>query len=507
MQIKITEGSVAPEDISQKHLITNHLIDESKNIDKVIMYAETRHVMTMLTSGVRSSKYAFKGYLPVGADQKTVKTVMPKIPKGEMLSDNAWRWKVMGRIQKESVVVGSAAVGTIVPASSTSGGFFAIHLQDDYLKNQMNAIFPSGKIARVLGEPTRVAPNKFLYKFNTFAGETFSWDSWMLPKAGRKTIFGGYTTVGERSRRGYGNFHFPDSYVQHAAKQRKSFSISGDANTNRVLWYSVGDTAGFSFEAEVQLRSQMSVENEFQKQKGRSTMRDPYGNLLTAPSQYDENGEPIIAGDGAITQIEGSNDLEASGSNGLWTWDDLETMVKAIKKKRNYEVTEPIVCKTGDDGIAWLDTIVEIKAKEMNMQFMLEGDGTNQTLGYQFRKFRIAGEIVYFVEDPMQSDSDRYPARLQTESGTYGVEASTVYFLDFSPTGTGKRNIEIRSYGREGIDRGLYYSWFDGFTGQIGKKAQTPVDANEFHIFMQDAIAVYYTARCGILYPNLMYAG
>ena len=233
MKIKITQGSVSEGDASEFHLVQNHLLDPTKNIDKVIMYAEQRHLMTLLTSGARDSRYTAPGILPVGGD--TVATKIQQIPKGEMVSSNAWSYKIMGRIQKSSEIIGTAVVGTITTATSSKGCQFKLYLKDSYMTLGMNCVFANGEHARVMSRPTG-ATGKFLYSFETFPGKQFTWASWVGVQVGRKSVFGGWTTVGERSRRGYGNFHYPDRYIQHTTKQRKSISLSGDVNANEVVW-------------------------------------------------------------------------------------------------------------------------------------------------------------------------------------------------------------------------------------------------------------------------------
>ena len=506
MKIQISKGApITDDNIYQHHLVTNHLNKPDGNIDKVIMYAERRHLMTLLTSGVRSGKYAFKGYLPSN-EGKTVKTEIKQIPKGEMISSTAWKWKTMGRIQKASEVVGNAAVGSIIPGTSSMGGYFSLTLADNYLKPQMNTLFPNGNIARVISTPKTLGPKKFLYKFQTFANDTFDFATWFIGSNSRKTVFGGYSSVGERSRRGYANFHTPDSFIQHTTKQRKSFDLSGDALTENVYWYEAAGEKGFAFEGEVQSRAQFLLEDETKSWEGRSTMRDKYGNLLATPSQHDEKGDPIIAGDGFIPQIRGANDFEGSGSFGLWTYEDLEDMVRSLKKKGDYNPQDPKIAVTGTDGIAWLDIIATQRAKDLNVTINITGNGEGLELGYKFRKFTILGETVIFVENPQFDDDEKYPAKLATNSGSFGIKSSTVYFMDMSAGMDGRNNVEIRSRGRAGINRNMFYAWFNGFTGRKGAKPMNPVDAEEFHMMKETALAVYRTETNGILEPNLTMA-
>ena len=190
MKIKITQGSVSEGDAQEYHLVQNHLIDPSKNIDRVIMYAEQRYLMTLLVSGARSSRYTAPGYTPKGGESVTTK--IKEIPQGEMVSSNAWSYKIMGRIQKSSEIIGSAAVGNITVGTTTKGGTFKIYIKDNYLTPGMNAVFHNGKHARVMARPTG-ATGKYLYSFECFPGDTFDWDTWVGTQIGRKTVFGGYT--------------------------------------------------------------------------------------------------------------------------------------------------------------------------------------------------------------------------------------------------------------------------------------------------------------------------
>ena len=499
MKIKIYHGSVSEGDAQEYHLVSNHLLDPTANIDRVIMYAEQRHLMTLLTSGVREGRYTAPGFTPKGGD--TVQTHIKPIPSAEMVSSNAWSYKIMGRIQKAVEVVSTAAVGTITAATTVKGSTFGLYLKDNYLTPGMNAVFYNGELARVMSRPVGYG-DRYLYKFESYPGKTFAFATWVGSHVGRKTIFGGYTTFGERSRRGYGMFHYPDRFIQHTTKQRKSISLSGDVNANEVIWYELNNKKGFVYEAEAQTRAQFLLEDEYRLWWGESTMRDQYGNLLTRASMQDEEGNDIVAGDGFVPQIKGANDADTSNADGTATYDDLRDMVKQIKKKKNRISGNQYVVVTGSDGMAQAHDIASARFTVGNplVQVVAQTDaagGAEPSVGYNFKKLNIAGEQLVFVENPMQDDEEKFPRRLS--NGDLAM-SNTFYFLDLDTDDSGRSNLEIRARGRAGVNRNIVYLWENGMTGE--GTPQNPVDAKAFHMLKETLLAVYNTRSCGILKPS-----
>ena len=499
MKIKIYHGQVAPGDVNDYHLVTNHLKDPTQNIDKLIMYAEKRYLMTMIVSGTMDSKIAMAGYTPKGKD--TVATIIKPIPQGDMISDNAFTYRIMPRMLRSMEFISTS--GTPTTGTQIEGGFFSIICRGEQnvpvITHQMNVQFRNDKIARVMVVPTRVGDNLFLYRFQCYPGDTYSEATWIGTQSGQRTIYGGHTTVGERSRRGYGYFTYPDKYIQHTTKQRKSFSISGDADVQNVVWYELDGQKGFSYEAERQLRTQLLLEDEDQKWNGRSTMRDQYGNLLTTPSMVDENNQPIVAGDGLIAQIEGSNDSISSGIGGKPTYDDFVDMVRRLKKKRDYEGTYPFFAVTGSLGIQWAEEIIGAQAATMGFQYSInptqEIGGMELTVGFKFRRLNVAGEQLIFVENPAWDDGERYPHK---SSYGYDLKSGSYLFLDNRPLDSGKSNMEILTRGRAGINRNLVYMWENGMTGGTAKP-DSPIDANTFHLFKENSMVCYDTSTFGRL--------
>lgn len=499
MKIKITHGSVSEGDAQEYHLVQNHLLDPTKNIDRVIMYAEQRHLMTLLTSGARDSRYTAPGVTPKGGN--TVTTKIKPIPQGEMVSSNAWSYKIMGRIQKATEITGTAAVGTVTTGTTTKGGTFQLYLKDTYMTIGMNCVFPNGKHARVMSRPTG-STGQHLYRFECFPGETFDWATWVGVQIGRKTVFGGYTTFGERSRRGYGNFHYPDRYIQHTTKQRKSISLSGDVNVNEVIWYEVNNSKGFVYEAEAQMRAQFLLEDEYRLWWAQSTMRDAYGNLLPRASMQDEHGQDIVAGDGWVQQILGANDLETSGTDGSATYDDFSDIIRTVKKKKNRISGNTWIFVTGADG---MQNANDVSAARFNVgnplvqqvnQSSMPG-GAEPYVGYNFKVLNIAGEQIIFVENPMMDDDEKFPAKLS--NGRLRM-SNTYYAMDLDVDEKGRKNVEIRARGRAGINRNIVYYWENGMTGE--GTPTSPVDAKAFHMLKENLLAVFNTKTCGILAPS-----
>jgi hypothetical protein len=499
MKIQIQKASYTEGSINDYHLVQNHLKDPNAGIDQLIHYAEKRYLMTLLVSGAKSGIQTSPGYTYNGND--VVKTYIPEIPYAEMVDGNAWKYRCAGRIQKECVVVGSAAIGTPTLGNSKMGSFFKLELKDNYLTSGMNAIFPNGKYARVMGVPTRSSSGNYLYSFQAYAGDSFVFSEWFAGQTGTYTVFGGFTTYGERSKRGYANFHYPEMYINHTTKQRKSFDLSGDVNAQKVIWYELDGQKGFSFEAEAQARAQFLMEDEMQKWDGISTMRDEYGNLLAQPTMFDLDGQPIVAGDGLIQQIRGANDANTSGVGGEATYDDFYDMVETLKQRKENVDGDTWICVTGSPGMANIRKIAKQEAQEYNFTQMVTSNskvgGDDIPVGFNFSRLNIAGEQLIFVENPQWNDMKKYPAKM---SNGKSRKASEYLFLDFSGDAMGQKNIEIRARGREGINRNMVYAWFEGMTGG-SNKPDFSTDAIEYHMLKENMLVVYNSKTCGILEP------
>lgn len=498
-KIQITEGKWNRDCTTELNLTNAQATDPSKGFDKVIMYAERRYLMTFLTAG------ATNGAFTVPRTTNTYKTRIPKVPEGELIDGKAWKYHIMGRIQKACVIIGTAAVGVPTAGSTSYGGFFTLELKDDYLQPDMNAIFYNGKMARVMRFTHNVG-GTFNYTFQCFPGDTFTWATWVGAQVGERTLFGGYTTHGERSLRGYGRVHYPDSYINHMTIQRKGSAITGDANAERVLWYAStgkkGTARGWVYWIEAQARAQFLMEDEFNKWWAKSTMKDADGNLLATPSMTDpETGMPITAGDGYIEQIRGSNDVEASGGDGLPVYDDFADMVTDIDKRADSSGGRRFYVITGTDGMNHANDVITTRGTSVynithNINQNANIGGASPAIGFNFTTLNVAGNQIIFVKNPMMDDEMKFPRRLT--NGKLAM-ACTYYFMDMSQNETGRPNVEMRTRGREGVNRNMVYYYKNGMTGD--GVSQDPIDGKEFQMLKENMLVVYNTKSSGILEP------
>lgn len=502
MEIKITTGSkLDTSNIMHQHLVFQHLANPKSGWDGLIMYAERRYLFTLLVSGLSNPEQRAYGFTPTKGDKAAIKTMVKPIPEGELVDNLYWKFSVMGKVARSTRVI--RAIGQPTKSSASKGGTFTLEVADGTIKHQMNVFFPNGKIARVMYTPRPTGTGSFYCDFECYPGDEFSWASWML---GKNSIYGSFSTVGERSREGYTNFFFPDSYINHVTKQRIGFTISGDAETQGIVWYETEGKKGFTYVAETIARRTFLLQDDDQKFHGISTMRDSFGNLLSTPSMYDEKGDPIVAGDGWIEQIRGYNEFIASGSDGMPTEDDLYDMVTSLDEGRDHDSDEPWIVITGAPGMKAAKEVARKININDNIQYTMSLDpnstefgGQKVSTGINMIIINIGGKQVRFVENPQFNNREKYP---WLDGQGRSVMNSTWFFMDRSNLPNGRQSVEIRARGGNGRNRNLIYGLFAGMTGGPDKPLH-PGDFSSFQMFKENMTCVYRPKANGIIRPNI----
>ncbi len=487
-KIQIRKAKWGPQCTLSSNLTENQL--KRPVVRDFLEHADKRSISTLLTSG-SVGPYGI-GY---------VDTKIGKVDSSKKIGSNAYQFDIMGRIFLPTTI--NAQVG-----STLADGTFRLSVRENYLYPGMNVVFNGGGFqARVQGSPTGSDGN-WVYTFKSVDGTLFVAATHINGQGALKTCIGGYSSYGEKSLRGYGRTHFSDAFIVHMTTQRKSIGISGDAASD-VLWYEyIGETGtmkGWRYEAEQQNKAQFTMENEFQKWDGKSSMKNDDG-TLRAKSRLidDETGNEIITGDGVMEQLYGGNESYGSGTNGFATADDFADMLASLRKKSNMIEGNVLVMVTGEDGMRNAQREMPTLAGSQNVQLVqlvsqtAEVGGAEVNVGFKYMKFNVDGDQIIFVKHPMFDNSDLY-----TDRGSDNKLIKSGQYVGLTMEIDGRRNVEILSKGAYGIDRSMLEIYLNGLTGiQTGGNIVSEEDALVFAMLRQDLIVVYNTTVAGIIHKS-----
>ena len=479
-KIKVVEGRFTDECVLQNNLTENQL--KFPAIKEVIQHAEQRQLSTLIVSGFGKTDQS------IGQ----IKSKLGTIPKDKLIGDTAYKYAVQGRIQQASVILGQVGASEV-------GGVFSLRMRDNYLTPGMVARFYDGTHARVQGLPTGSEGN-WVYNFQTLDGSTFDFATSVSPQNGTKTCFGSYSTFPEKSKTGYGRTHAPEMFVNHLTIQRKTIAISGSAASD-VIWVHYGETRGWYFKIERDAKLQMMMEDEYQKWFGTSTMKNTDGTLKEQPDIFDpDTGNPVIAGDGIIPQIDGVNTIEGSGSNGEATIDDIIDLMTTLEKRSNAVMNKVWYVVTGTDGYANFNSLMRSEgASTYNITYNIPTNtaagGSDVTIGSNFFRFNVNGNQIVLIKHPLFDDEERF-----TERGSDGkiLQSSMMVFLDMAEV-NGTPNIEILGKGAHNIDRTMLSQYLNGMSGMNLGNVVSGVDALEYHMLKDNGIFIYNTRSCGLI--------
>jgi len=485
-KIKIKSGKWAETCTTESNLTANQM--KAPAIRDFIEHANKRAITTLLVSGA-VGKHGI-GYVP---------TKIGKVDDSKKIGNNAYQFDVWTRIQQPVEI--NSQIGV-----TAADGTFQLSVKENYWYEGMNVLFHgAGFQARVMSNATGTAGN-YIYTFQSPDGALFVWATHVAPQGSTLTAFGGYSSYGEKSLKGYGRSHFPDSFIQHMTIQRKACSISGGANSD-VLWYewvnpqTNAPMKGWRYEAEEQNNAVFMNEDEFQKWEGISSMKGTDGSLLVKSRLTDsQTGLPITQGDGVMQQIGGGNETTGSGTNGEPTLNDVIDMMKTIRKKSNLLTGLVHVVVTGEDGMSNAQQIMPQLAGLQNVvlqqnvnQSSMAG-GAKVDVGFNFQAFNVDGDQVVFIKHPM-FDNDQ----LYTERGADGNLLKSSQYIFLTPTIEGKKNMEILAKGARGIDRSMVTAYLNGLTGDSKSPIISAEDAISYEMLKENLIVVYNSNICGII--------
>ncbi len=490
-QIQVRRGQFSEDTCTtQNDLIANQAVKPA--IRNMLEMKNKRFLMTLLTSGAVKKGMGGNSYF-VDPSQRTKTSTLKPAQEDKGIGNNAYRFDIIGRIERAAVIISQVGASGV-------DGTFTLKMLDQTLYPTHIVRFPSGKQARVQGYPTGSSATGWLYNFKCVAsGVTFSFAT----DCTVKSCFPMFTANSEGSLRSDSRDKKPDTFINHMTIQRKTCSITGGAQSD-VLWYEYADgqKIGWLYWKLDQAKAQMTMENERNKWLGVSTMKNADGSLRTESSlgTDPETGLPIIIGDGFEEQVNGTNTMTGSGTNGEATQDDFADMMRTLQLGSNTVQGITWVCVTGTDGYANAQTQMQNLLGGQNIQLVqvvnqtTEVGGAGVDAGFQYDSFNVNGNKVLFMIHTMFDDPELFPTR-----GNDGrlLQSSNYYWIGL--TTEDKPTMEILCKESNGLKRDYVEAKIMGLTGE-GGLVQSEVDVTKYAMLKEDMFNIYNTSICGIIY-------
>jgi len=405
--------------------------------------------------------------------------------KEKLIGDHKFQWPVLGRTNRPSTCTGTF--------SGTGAGHTAItfETEENYLNPNDIVRLKDKSQGVIIGLPTQTA-----------GGYTYTMKLQDPTQVGNATVntavaFATGATVGkigtlfaERSERGYESKVFPDWYVNYVGISRKADSLSGSALTD-VTWIENNGSKLWYFTQERICRDEFMREREYNDWYGISTM-DENGN----PTIFDEDGRPLIGGDGILRQIDSAN---IDTYNGVLTAKRLTNFMAMLGLSTGKKGTHWFVY-TGTAGkVAFHEAMVDYAVPGGNLVYNAQ-TGKEMALGADFVTYFALGYKMTVVHTPMFDDPNIH-TDIDAASG-YPKESFRMVFINADVV-DGESNIERLVKGAEGFNRSFTVKYIPGMINPFEKGAvQSMIASNS-----RDAFSVEYLTECGLIIRNTLSCG
>jgi hypothetical protein len=405
-----------------------------------------------------------------------------RFAKEEIIGENAFRWSVMGRLNRPSTLTGVSA--------GNGAGFtsFVVETEENYLNPNDVVRFADGKQAVIIGEPIQSAGGY------TFTMRLQTNDATNTVSAGALAAGRTINTVGsafpEHSERGYENHVYPDWHVNYLGITRKSKSISGSALTD-ITWIENNGQRLWYFTDQELVMEEYLYQMELDSWYSRSTV-DANGNATI----FDSTGKPIIKGDGLLAQIDASN---IDTYNGQLTEARLTDFLAQLKLNAGKKGNHWMVF-TGTAGqVAFHNAMKDLVYPDGNLMYDALV-GKEMEIGVNFTTYNALGERMTLVHCPIFDDPNLHGNNIDPQTG-YPVESFRMVFLDMGVT-NGVANIERKVKGANGINRGMITKYIPGMVDPFDQKSMKAANSRDgfaCEYLSEHCIVVRNTLSCGQL--------
>jgi hypothetical protein len=404
-----------------------------------------------------------------------------RFAKEELIGDNAFKWSILGRLNRASTATG-VQVGT-----GAAHATFTVEFVENYFNPNDVVRFKDGTQAIVLGEPV-VSGGGFTFTFKLQTNDPIATLATSNTAVGETA-----NTVGsvfeEGSDKGFENHVYPDWYVNYLTTSRKSKSITGSALTD-VTWIENNGQRLWYFTDQNLVMEEYLYQLELSRWYGKSTMD------INGVSQVtDTNGKPLVAGDGLLAQIDSAN---TDTYTGALTEDIIVDFIANLSLNSGKKNNQWMVF-TGTAGkVAFHRAMRDLVFQGSSLIYDMDA-GRNLELGVHYTTYNALGHRITLVHCPLFDDPNLH-TDIDAASG-YPKESYRMVFMDMGVT-NGVSNVEVKVKGAGGVDRGMIVKYIPGMVNPFDQKSMVSSNSKDgftCEILSESGLIVRNPLSCGQL--------
>jgi hypothetical protein len=209
----------------------------------------------------------------------------------------------------------------------------------------------------------------------------------------------------------------------------------------------------------------------------------------------DANGNPLVAGDGILAQIDAAN---TDTYTGTLTEDVIVDFIANLSLNSGKKNNQWMVF-TGTAGkVAFHRAMRDLVFQGSSLIYDMDA-GRNLELGVHYTTYNALGHRITLVHNPLFDDPQLH-TDLDPVTG-YPKESYRMVFMDMGVT-NGESNIEVKVKGAGGVDRGMIVKYIPGMVNPFDQKsmvASNSKDGFTCEVLSESGLVVRNPLSCGQL--------
>lgn len=404
-----------------------------------------------------------------------------RFAKEELIGDNAFKWAILGRLNRPSTCTGTTA------GNGVGNTTFTVEFVENFLNANDVVRFKDGTQAIVIGD-LAVSGGGYTATLKLQTNSTTATFA-----AANAVIGETANTIGsnfpEGSDKGYENHVYPDWYVNYLTTARKAKSITGSALTD-ITWIENNGQRLWFFTDQNIVMEEYLYQLELSRWYGRSTMDMNGAGLVT-----DVDGKTLVAGDGMLAQIDSAN---------------VDTYTGSLSEDIILDFIANLSLNTGKKNSSWMvftGTAGRVAFHRAMRDLIFQGDamiydidaGRDIQIGVNYNVYYALGHKITLVHNPLFDDQNLH-TDIDPTSG-YPKESYRMVFMDMGVT-NGVSNVEVKVKGAGGVDRGMIVKYIPGMVNPFDQKSMVSSNAKDgftCEVLSESGLVVRNPLSCGQL--------